>query len=96
MCLFKLSFNQNLYYCSSDALYNLSGYRMDGRELSMVFAKDKRKTPDEMRYIQPPKKSRSRSRDRGDRSDRRKSSSKDRLFLNQTILFFQSNNYIYK
>lgn len=55
----------------SDALYALQGYKMDGRELTMVFAKDKRKTPEEMREIDPPRRERSRS---GDHDDERKPS----------------------
>eukprot|EP01038_Epipyxis_sp_PR26KG_P004978 gene4978-6961_t len=34
---------------AADALDSLDRYELDGRELSIVFAKDRRKTPDEMR-----------------------------------------------
>jgi RNA recognition motif-containing protein len=49
-----------------EALERLDGFEMDGREIAVVFAKDKRKTPDEMR---PPGRgdSHDRERDRGGR-----------------------------
>lgn len=50
------------FICRS-ALHALDRYLLDGRELGVVFAKDKRKTPVEMRQIDRP-----RSKDRG--SDR--------------------------
>ena len=51
------------------ALNALDRYVIDGRELGIVFAKDKRKTPQEMRQIEAPRNSRggSRDRDRGGR-----------------------------
>lgn len=53
-----------------EAMDRLDRYEVDGRELSIVLAKDRRKTPDEMKpRTRDRKSSRSRSRDRGgDRS----------------------------
>ena len=55
---------------------------MDGRELSIVFAKDRRKTPSEMRprggRRDDYRRDRSRSRDRGDRDRRRRSPDRSR------------------
>lgn len=52
-------------------MYALDRYSYDGRELGIVFAKDKRKTSDEMRRISSTReRSRDRSRDR--RDDRRR------------------------
>lgn len=51
----------------------LDRYEIDGRELSIVLAKDRRKTPDEMKPRQRDRKSsqsRSRSRDKGGDRDR--------------------------
>ncbi len=45
-------------------MYKMQGYRIDGREISMVFAKDRRKTSDEMRALDNPRQRDSRSRDR--------------------------------
>ena len=50
------------------ALYALDRYTYDGRELGIVFAKDKRKTSEEMRRIS---NVRERSRDREPRYERR-------------------------
>ena len=61
---------------ASDALYNLNGYRLDGRELSIVFAKDKRKTPEQMRLVVGDGRGR-RGGSRG-RDDRSRSRSRDR------------------
>ena len=49
------------YRDASDALDALDRYEMDGRELSVVFAKDRRKSADEMRPL---------SRQRGDSRER--------------------------
>jgi hypothetical protein len=64
---------------ATDAMDRLQRFEMDGRELTIVFAKDRRKTPDEMR----PRDSRggdSRgdSRDRGGRRNASRSRSRDR------------------
>ncbi|CAE7477466.1 Srsf10 [Symbiodinium microadriaticum] len=75
-----------------DALENLDCTELDGRDIKVVFAKENRKTPDQMRRVQPPRQRRdSRDFDRRDRSrdryderdryddrDRRRSRSRDR------------------
>jgi hypothetical protein len=52
------------------ALHALDRHAYDGRELAIVFAKDKRKTSDEMRRIA--NRGRSRGRDDYDRRDDRR------------------------
>ena len=55
---------------AADAVDRLDRYEVDGRELAVVFAKDRRKTPEEMR----PRGGRANSRDRrggGGGGDRR-------------------------
>eukprot|EP00602_Paraphysomonas_sp_CaronLab_P007579 CAMPEP_0185021480 /NCGR_PEP_ID=MMETSP1103-20130426/4166_1 /TAXON_ID=36769 /ORGANISM="Paraphysomonas bandaiensis, Strain Caron Lab Isolate" /LENGTH=197 /DNA_ID=CAMNT_0027553025 /DNA_START=34 /DNA_END=625 /DNA_ORIENTATION=- len=47
-----------------DALENLDGRQLDGRDIKIVFAKENRKTPEEMRRHAPPPR-------RGDSRDRR-------------------------
>jgi hypothetical protein len=57
------------------ALDRLDRYEMDGREISIVVAKDKRKSPGEMKTVDRPRESRDHSRERrdGDRgTDREK------------------------
>lgn len=52
-----------------EAQEKLDGSDFDGREIKIVFAKENRKTPDQMRRTQPPpRRDRSRDRDRRDRS----------------------------
>lgn len=62
-------------HMNSDAKDRLEGFDLDGRELSIVFAKERRKTPNEMRSVS--RRDRSRDRDRR-RSPRRRSRSRDR------------------
>lgn len=57
---------------ASDALYAMRGFKLDGRELAIVFAKDRRKTPDEMKTLV---RSRDNSRERGGGGDRSRSRS---------------------
>mmetsp|Transcript_19346 Transcript_19346/g.27810 ORF Transcript_19346/g.27810 Transcript_19346/m.27810 type:complete len:178 (+) Transcript_19346:50-583(+) len=65
-----------------DALENLDGRQLDGRDIKIVFAKENRKTPEEMRrHAPPPRRGDSRDRrgrDRYDDRDRRRSRSRDR------------------
>jgi RNA recognition motif-containing protein len=62
-----------------DALDHLDRYEMDGRELAVVFAKDRRKTADEMRPRSNGGRSDSRDRGRGgDRRGGRESRDRDR------------------
>jgi DnaJ-domain-containing protein 1 len=58
---------------ASEALRKMDRYELDGRELSIVLAKDRRKTPAEMR----PKGRRDRSRSRSPRRDRDRSPRRD-------------------
>lgn len=59
---------------ASEALQRLDRFEMDGREISVVFAKDKRKSADEMRTVMGPRGGRGDSRDRGGGRDRRERS----------------------
>ncbi|GLD95117.1 hypothetical protein PINS_up003742 [Pythium insidiosum] len=47
---------------ADDARHNLDGVRMDGREIRVVFAQEKRKSSDQMRDRERTQKNRSRSR----------------------------------
>lgn len=74
-----------LHFSLRDAMENLDGSELDGRDITVVFAKENRKTPDQMRRAQPPPRRDSRDYDRRDRSrdryndrDRRRSRSRDR------------------
>ncbi len=72
-------------------MYRLDGYEMDGRRLAVVEAKDKRKTPDELRAREQDRggdrrRSRSRSRDRDVRG-RGRGGSRDRYVSVLSIYF---------
>jgi hypothetical protein len=58
-----------------DALKALDGYEMDGRPITIVFAKENRKTPDQMRP-RDDGRSRDRQDDRGRRSPEREEGSR--------------------
>ncbi len=63
-------------------MYRLDGYELDGRRLAVVEAKDRRKSPDELRARDMDRRRDDRPErpERHDRPDRRRSRSRDRDF----------------
>lgn len=61
---------------AQDAIYRLDGYELDGRRIAVSEAKDKRKTPDELRARQGDRRAPPDDRDR--RGGSRRSRSRDR------------------
>jgi len=78
---------------AADALDHLDRYEMDGREIAVVFAKDRRKTADEMKPRGGGRDSRDRGRRGGDRERGGRRDSRDR-FVQRFCWLFNWVNFI--